>query len=53
MSQEILYWFIASFIIIAALWSAGRLLAKINQCLKNRRIQRGVADYLLQKTATR
>ena len=52
MPQETFYWLIASFI-AAGLWSAGHLVAKINRCLNNRRIQRGIAEYLLQKAAAR
>ena len=52
MRQEIFYCLIASFI-IAGIWSAGRLVAKIDRCVNNRRIQRGIAEYLLQKTAAR
>jgi hypothetical protein len=52
MPQEIFYWLIPSFI-VAGLWSAGRLVAKINRCRNNRRIQRGIAEYLLQRAAAR
>jgi hypothetical protein len=52
MRQKIFYCLIASFI-IAGIWSAGRLITKINRCLQNRRIQRGIAEYLLQKTAAK
>ena len=50
MSQEIFYWLIALFM-VAALWGVGRLVAGINRGLNNCRIQRGIAEYLLQRTA--
>jgi len=50
MSQEIFYWLIVLFI-VAALWGVGRLVAGINRGLNNCRIQRGIAEYLLQRTA--
>ena len=52
MPQEIVYCLIASSI-VAGVWSAGRFVAKINRRLNNRRIQRGIAEYLLQKAAAR
>jgi hypothetical protein len=50
MPQEISYWFIAS-LVVAGFWSAGRLIAQINRRLNSRRVQRGIAEYLLHKTA--
>jgi hypothetical protein len=52
MPQEIFYCLIVAFI-VAGFWSAGRVVAKINRRLNNRRIQRGIAEYLLQKAAAR
>jgi hypothetical protein len=52
MHQEILHWLIAS-LVVAGLWTLGRLTTKINRLLNNRRIQRGITEYLLHKTAAR
>ena len=52
MPQVIFYCLIALFI-VAGIWSTGRLVAKINRYLNSRRIQRGIAEYVLQKTAAR
>ena len=45
MLQEILFG------LIALLIGGPRLIATINRRLNNRRIQRGIVEYLLQKTA--
>ena len=53
MLQEIAYWLIAS-VIVVGLGRIGFFLASgIDQRRKHRRIQQGIAEYLLQKTATR
>jgi hypothetical protein len=52
MLQEIFYWFIASFV-AAGFWFVGVLMAGLGQRRKSRRIQQGIAAYLLHKTAAR
>jgi hypothetical protein len=52
MAQEIFNGFIASFI-LAGFWTVGRLIARINRLLNSRRIQRGNAEYLSQKSDTK
>jgi hypothetical protein len=52
MLQEISYWLSAA-IVVAGFWCIGLLLAGIGQRRKNRRIQQGINEYLLRKTAAR
>jgi hypothetical protein len=52
MLSEIVYWLIALFT-VAGFFGVGSLIARINRFLNNRRIQRGIAEYLLQKAAAR
>lgn len=50
MLQEVFYWLIASFV-AAGVWRLGILIFGIAQRRKSRRIQRGITEYLVQKTA--
>jgi len=53
MLQEIAYWLIAS-VVVVGLGRIGFFLARgIGQRRKHRLIQRGIAKYLLQKTAAK
>ena len=53
MLQEIAYWLIAS-VVVVGLGRIGFFLARgIGQRRKHRLIQRGIAEYLLQKTAAK
>ena len=53
MFQEIAYWLIAS-VVVVALGRIGFFLSNgIDQRRKNRRVQRGIAEYLLHKAAAR
>jgi hypothetical protein len=50
MLQEIFYWLIASFV-AAGVWRLGVIISGIAQRRNSRRIQRGITEYLVQKTA--